>query len=481
MKNQEKNTNQTQKLNKLNEPTNRTESLKNIQSKSQFHDLQYFNLWNYQPDIQNIPCIIKENYDLFIEGKFIKPTSNKYFPIINPATEEILTHIAEATEEDINKSLQAAETAYEKYWSQLNPKQKSKYLYKISKIIQEKSKELAYLETLNTGKPIKETLNFDIPQTAKYFFYYAGWTDKIHYLLPNKKFHPKGPVIQIIPDSFSLLTVAQKIAPALAAGNTITLIPSQITPLTTLTLAEIIQEANLPEGVLNIIPTNHSILHTIKHLNTKKIFTYPQILATIIILDDILIDQAVEIAVKAIYLNYSSTINSKILIQESIHQEFIHKLKNRIKTLRISDPLDKNTDIGALTCLEKLEKIKHYIEMATKEGHQLYQKETELPSKGYWYPPSFFANIPTSSKIYKEKIYGPIIPITTFITPQEAIEKTHTTYHITSIWTNNQSKLLEMAKQIKSKIIWANSYGQFDPSLPNYEGGPHALLQYLEK
>ncbi|MCX7972430.1 MAG: aldehyde dehydrogenase family protein [bacterium] len=482
----------------------------------EIQELKFFGVWDYSKSPEDNSHIkLKDNYDLFIGGKFVKPSSGRYFPTINPATEEVLTHVAYATEEDINKAVEAAKTAYEKYWSKTKPKDRVKYIYKIARMIQERAQELAVIETMDNGKPIRETRDFDIPQSAQHFFYYAGWADKLEYAFANRKISPIGVVGQIIPWNFPLLMAARKIAPALACGNTVVLKPAETTPLTALILAEIIQEADLPEGVVNIITGNgYTGSLIVKHPDIKKIsFTgSTEVGKTIlknaknkkltlelggkgphIILEDAPIDQAVEAIIKGIYFNQGHICyaGSRLLVQESILPTIIQKLKDRIKTIRIGDPLDKNTDMGAINSSMQLEKIKHYVEIGKKEGCTLYQKECKLPERGYWFPPTFFTNVTQSCTIAREEILGPVLAIITFRDPQEAIEKANNTFYGLSagIWTNNPARLLEMSKHIRAGVIWANTYNQFDPSSPfggykesgfGREGGLHGLLPYLE-
>lgn len=479
-------------------------------------ELKFFGVWDYSKAPEDRSFIkLKENYDLFIGGKFVKPKSGKYFPTINPANEEIITYVAYANEEDVNQAVESAKQAYEKYWSKLKPKERAKYIYKIARIIQERSQELAIIETIDNGKPIKETRNFDIPQTAQHFFYYAGWADKLDYVFPTRKISSVGVVGQIIPWSFPLLMAAWKIAPALATGNTVILKPAETTPLSALILAEIIQEADLPEGVVNILtgdgftgslivkhPDVKKIAFTgstevgkiiLKSAKNKKVTLELSGKGPLIILEDSPIDQAVEAVIKGIYFNqgHACWASSRLLLQESIAEKFIQKLKDRIKTIRIGDPLDKNTDMGAINSANQLEKIKYYIETGQKEGCNLYMKEVKLPSKGYWIAPCFFTNVSQSCKIAKEEIFGPVLSIITFRDPYEAIKIANNTFYGLSagIWTNNPERLMEMTKHIKAGVIWANTYNQFDPASPfggykesgfGREGGLHGLLPYLE-
>lgn len=488
-----------------------------IKSKSyEISDLKFFGVWDYSKSPEDISFIkLQENYDLFIGGKFSKPHLGKYFPTINPANEEILSYIAYATEEDVNKAVESAKIAYEKYWSKLKPKERAKYIYKIAKIIQDRLKELAIIETLDSGKPIKETRDFDIPLSAQYFFYYAGWADKLEYVFPGRKISSIGIVGQIIPWNFPLLIAARKIASALAAGNTVVIKAAETTPLSLIFLAEIIQEANLPDGTVNILTgDNYTESLIIKHPDIKKVSfsgsreigkniprsaTNKRITLELegknplIILDDAPIDQALEAVIKGIYFNQGQGYytSSRLLLQESIKDEFLQKLKDRIKTIRMGDPLDNNTDMGAINSATQLEKIKRYIEIGQKEGCNLYIKEVKLPSKGYWFPPCFFTNVTQSCTIAQEEIFGPVLSIITFRDPYEAIKIANNTFYglAAGIWTNNPARLMEIARHLRAGVIWANTYNQFDAASPlggykesgfGREGGLHGLLSYLE-
>jgi aldehyde dehydrogenase (NAD+) len=477
-------------------------------------ELTFYNIWDYSTSLEDNSYVkIKKRYDLFIGGKWI--SSNKYFNTINPATEEILSEIAYANEKEVDLAVNSAKEAYEKYWSKLKPTERAKYIFRIARLIQERSRELAIVETMDNGKPIRETRDFDIPQAAQHYFYYAGWADKLEYVIKNPR--PIGVVGQIIPWNFPFLMLAWKIAPALATGNTIVIKPAELTPLSAMFLAEIIQDADLPPGVVNIIngdgytgslivkhplinkiaftgstEVGKLILKSIKGTN-KKVTLELGGKGPLIILEDAPLDQAVEAVIKGIYFNQGHVCcaSSRVLVQESILNEFIKKLKDRIKTIRIGNPLDKNTDMGAINSKMQLEKIKNYVQIGINEGANIYQLECKLPSKGYWYPPTFFTNVSQSNKIVQEEIFGPVLVILTFRDPKEAIEKANNTFYGLSagVWTNNPSRLLELSRKIKAGVIWANTYNQFDPASPfggykesgfGREGGLHGLLPYLD-
>jgi len=499
-----------------NQIVNKAEKLDFLSIDENVKELEFFKVWDYSTSLEDNSYInLKDSYDLFIGGKFVKPSSGRYFPTINPANEEVLTYVAYADKEDVDKAVEAARDAYEKYWSKMKPKERAKYIYKISRMIQERSRELAIIETMDNGKPIKETRDFDIPQSAQHFFYYAGWADKLDYVFPNRKVEPIGFVGQIIPWNFPLLMAAWKIAPALAAGNTVILKPAETTPLSAMFLAEIIQEADLPPGVVNILTGDgYTGSLIVKHPEIKKIaFTGSTEVGKIImkeakgkklslelggkgphiILEDAPIDQVVEAIVKGIFFNQGHVCcaGSRLLVQESILPFLLRKLKDRMKTIRIGNPLDKNTDMGAINSSIQLEKIKYYVNEGLKEGCILYQQEVKLPSKGYWFPPSFFTNVSQSSKIAKEEIFGPVLSIMTFRDPSEAIERANNTFYGLSagVWTSNPARLLEISSKIRAGVIWANTYNQFDPASPfggykesgfGREGGLHGLLPYLD-
>ena len=479
--------------------------------------LEFNGNWNLSPSIENTDHIqIKEKYGLFINGKFIDPISGKYFPTINPSNETKLAHIAEANTKDIDLAVKSARNAYNDVWSKMAPNERGKYIFRIARIIQEKAKELAIIESLDGGKPIRESRDIDIPLAAAHFFYYAGWADKLNFAFPNRKPKSMGVVGQIIPWNFPLMMAAWKIAPALATGNTVVLKPAESTSLTALKLAEIIQEAELPNGVVNIVTgasstgeliVNHSDIDKIAFTGSTAVgkSIMKSILgsskkstmelggkAANIVFDDAPLDQAVEGIVNGIYFNQGHVCcaGSRLLIQESVNEIFIRKLKDRIQSLILGDPLDKNTDIGAINSKSQLDIINKYIDLGKKEGAKIFQLNCQIPNKGFWCAPTLFTNVSQSHTIAQEEIFGPVLAIQTFRTTQEAIEKANNTpYGLSAgVWTDKGSKIFNLTSKLKAGVIWANTYNKFDPTSPfggykesgfGREGGLHGLGAYL--
>ncbi|MFM1857810.1 MAG: hypothetical protein RLZ05_870 [Bacteroidota bacterium] len=474
--------------------------------------------WEYSPAPESAkPAAIAKKYELFIDGKWQQPVEKKYFKTINPASEEVLSEVATASKKDVDKAVTAARNAYEKYWKKLSGAEKGKYIFRVARIMQERARELAITETLDGGKPIKESRDFDIPTAANHFFYYAGWADKLAYAFPNQKVSSLGVAGQITPWNFPLLMAAWKIAPALATGNTVVLKPAETTPLTTLKLAEIIQEADLPPGVVNIItgPGETGALLT-QHPNINKIaFTGSTevgklIQATLagsskkltlelggkganIIFEDAPIDQAVEGVINGIFFNQGHVCcaGSRLYVQESIAKTFIAKLKDRLATLRVGDPMDKNTDIGAINSFQQLKSIQSYIEIGKKEGASFYQSKCKIPHQGYFCPPTLFSNVAQSSRIAQEEIFGPVLCILTFRTEDEVIEKANNTpYGLSAgVWTDKGARIFNLSKRLRAGVIWANTYNLFDPVSPfggykesgfGREGGLHGLYPYVQ-
>ncbi len=459
---------------------------------------------------------IKERYDLFINGKFEKPLSKKYFDTINPATEEKLSEVAEANEADVDRAVKAARNAYENDWKKMPAKERSKYIFRIARMVQERARELAVVETLNGGKPIRESRDFDIPVVANHFFYYAGWADKLEYAFPNRNAQPLGVAGQIIPWNFPLLMAAWKIAPALATGNTVVLKPAETTPLTALLLAEIIQEADLPPGVVNIITgagatgaaiVNHPDINKIAFTGSTDVGKIIQRAiagtnkkatlelggkAANIIFDDAPIDQAVEGVINGIFFNQGHVCcaGSRLYVQESVFKEVVRKLKDRLETLIVGDPMDKNTDIGAINSKQQLDQINKYLKIGQKEGAEMYQSSCDLPGKGFFCRPTIFTNVAQSNRISQEEIFGPVLAIQSFRTDDEVIEKANNTpYGLSAgVWTDKGSKIFNMTTKLRAGVVWANTFNQFDPTSPfggykesgyGREGGLHGLTPYL--
>jgi len=459
---------------------------------------------------------IKPSYGLFIDGEFVDG-HGKSFKTISPATEEVLAEVAEADDADVDAAIKAARRAYDKVWSKLPGRERAKYLYRIARIIQERGRELAVLESLDNGKPIKESRDVDVPIVAAHFFYYAGWADKLEHAGYGSSPQPLGVAAQVIPWNFPLLMLAWKIAPALACGNTVVLKPAETTPLTALLFAEICQQADLPPGVVNIVtgagPTGQAL---VGHPDVDKVaFTGSTevgkaIARTVagtdkkvtlelggkaanIVFDDAPLDQAVEGIVNGIFFNQGHVCcaGSRLLVQESIADELLGKLKTRMSTLRVGDPLDKNTDIGAINSAEQLARIRELSDIGESEGAGRWSPECELPTTGFWFPPTLFTGVSQAHRIAREEIFGPVLSVLTFRTPSEAVEKANNTpYGLSAgVWTDKGSLILKMANQLRAGVVWANTFNKFDPTSPfggyqesgyGREGGRHGLAGYLK-
>ena len=479
--------------------------------------LDFGERWGYAPAPETHSYIrLRDRYQLFIGGKFVAPKSGEYFDSVNPATEEKLAEISSANEKDVDLAVKAARRAYKNIWSEMPGRERGKYLFCIARLIQEKARELAVLETMDGGKTIKESRDIDLPLVAAHFFYYAGWADKLDYAFPGRKVRSLGVAGQIIPWNFPLLMAAWKLAPALACGNTCVLKPAETTSITALVLAQILQEAGLPDGVVNIVTgagetgstlVNHPDIDKIaftgstevgKRIATALAGTKKKLTlelggkAANIIFDDAPIDQAVEGIIAGIYFNQGHVCcaGSRLFVQESVFPTVVRKLRDRISTLRLGNPLDKNTDIGAINSQAQLDKICELVDSGLKQGAQLVQSRTRLPSKGYWYPPSFFTGVTASHRIAQEEIFGPVLSVMTFRTPEEAIARANNTpYGLSAgVWTDKGSKIFKIVNELRAGVVWANTYNKFDPSSPfggykesgfGREGGRHGLLPYL--
>ncbi len=457
---------------------------------------------------------IRPSYGLFIGGEFVDGHGTP-FKSISPATEEVLAEVAEADEADVDKAVATARKAYDKVWGRMPGRERAKYLYRIARIIQERGRELAVLESLDNGKPIKETRDVDIPTVAAHFFYYAGWADKLEYSGFGST--PLGVAGQIIPWNFPLLMLAWKIAPALACGNTVVLKPAETTPLTALLFAEICQQADLPPGVVNIITgagdtgralvahpgvdkvaftgsteVGKAIARTVAGTD-KKVTLELGGKAANIVFDDAPLDQAVEGIVNGIFFNQGHVCcaGSRLLVQESVADEVLARLKRRMSTLRVGDPLDKNTDIGAINSAEQLAKIKELSQIGEDEGAERWSPACDLPSTGFWFPPTLFTGVSQAHRIAREEIFGPVLSVLTFRTPSEAVEKANNTPFGLSagVWTDKGSRILHMANALRAGVVWANTFNKFDPTSPfggykesgyGREGGRHGLGAYLK-
>jgi aldehyde dehydrogenase (NAD+) len=473
--------------------------------------------WEYAPAPEARDVVqLRERYGLFIGGEEVEPRSGEWFESISPATEEHLLDVALAGPEDVDLAVVTAREAFENGWSALAPSERAKYLYRIARIIQERSRELAVAESLDGGKPIRESRDVDVPLAAAHFFYYAGWADKLEYAFPNRKPRPLGVAAQIIPWNFPLLMLAWKIAPALATGNTVVLKPAETTPLTALIFADICRQAELPPGVVNIVTGDGSTgAHLVQHEGIDKLaFTGSTEVGKLImrelagrdvrltlelggkaaniVFDDAALDQAVEGIVNGIYFNQGHVCcaGSRLLLQESIYEPVIEKLKRRLTTLRVGDPLDKNTDVGAINSRAQLERIKELVASGEEEGAEIYQPPCELPERGFWFVPTLFTNVAQSHRIAQEEIFGPVLSVLTFRTPEEAVEKANNTpYGLSAgVWTEKGSRILWMVERLRAGVVWANTFNRFDPTSPfggykesgfGREGGRHGLEPYL--
>jgi aldehyde dehydrogenase (NAD+) len=474
--------------------------------------------WEYAPAPESRDIVsIRDRYGLFIGGEFVEPRSGTYFDTISPSTEEKLAQVAEASPEDVDLAVTAAGKAWESEWRDLPGRERAKYLYRIARAIQERSREFSVLESIDGGKPIKESRDVDLPLAAAHFFYYAGWADKLQYAFPSRVGRPLGVAGQVIPWNFPLLMAAWKLAPALATGNTAVLKPAETTPLTALLLAEVIREADLPPGVVNIVTgAGETGASLIKHPDVAKVaFTGSTEVGKIIrrtvagtgkrltlelggkaaniVFEDAPLDQAVEGIVNGIYFNQGHVCcaGSRLFVQESVFEPLLDKLKDRLQTLRVGDPLDKNTDVGAINSRAQLDRIEELVESGIEEGAEIYQPECVLPERGFWFRPTLFTGVSQSHRIAREEIFGPVLSILTFRTPEEAIEKANNTpYGLSAgVWTEKGSRILWMAQRLRAGVIWANTFNRFDPSSPfggykesgfGREGGLHGLEPYLE-
>jgi aldehyde dehydrogenase (NAD+) len=455
-------------------------------------------------------------YKLFIGGKFVAPKAGKTFTTINPATEEVLAKIAYAEKSDVDKAVKAAQEGL-KVWSKLAPSERGKYLYRIARIMQERAREFAVLETMDNGKPIRETRDVDIPLAAAHFFYHAGWADKLEHAGVGHNPKPYGVVGQIIPWNFPLLMLAWKIAPALATGNTVVLKPAETTPLTALLFAQVCQQAELPAGVVNIVTGDGATgAAIVNHPGISKIaFTGSTDVGKLIarsvagtgkgltlelggkganiVFEDAPLDETVEGIINGIFFNQGHVCcaGSRLLIQENIQDELLEKLKRRMSQIRLGDPLDKNTDIGAINSREQLDKITELALSGDAEGAERFSAACTIPAKGFWYPPTFFTGVTQAHRIAREEIFGPVLSVISFRTPQEAIEKANNTPFGLSagVWTDKGSRILWTAKHLRAGVIWANTFNKFDPASPfggykesgwGREGGRHGLAAYLK-
>ena len=480
-------------------------------------ELIFGDLWEFDPSPETADPKLKARYDLFIGGKFTAPAAGKYFDSINPANETKLAEIAQADAVDVDAAYQAARRAFDRGWGKLSGRERAKHIFRLARLLQDRAREFAVAETLDGGKPIKESRDFDVPMAAAHFFYHAGWADKLDYVAPGRRVAPLGVVGQVIPWNFPLLMLAWKLAPALAMGNCIVLKPAETTSITALKFAEIIQDAGLPPGVVNIVTgfgdTGAAVMG--HPLAAKVAFTGSTEVGKIImrslagtdktmtmelggkaaniVFADAPLDQAVEGIVNGIFFNQGHVCcaGSRLLVQESVATEVLAKLKNRIKALRVGDPIDKNTDIGAINSKEQLATIERLVAAGVKEGPTMYQPACKLPSKRYYFRPTVFSGVAMSHRIAREEIFGPVLSVLTFRTLEEAVEKANNTAYGLSagVWTDKGSRILKLSTELKAGVVWANTYNKFDPASPfggykesgfGREGGRQGLLDYCK-
>ncbi|MEU4767944.1 aldehyde dehydrogenase family protein [Actinosynnema sp. NPDC023794] len=474
-------------------------------------------MWEYAPapesrDIANL----KPTYRMFVDGQFVEGAGEP-LKTVNPGTEEVLAEVSTAAPADVDKAVKAARRAYDRVWGRMPGSERAKYIFRIARLIQERSRELAVLESLDNGKPIKESRDVDVPTAAAHFFYHAGWADKLGYAGLGPDPRPLGVAGQVIPWNFPLLMAAWKIAPALATGNTVVIKPAETTPLSALVLAEIIQQADLPPGVVNILAGAGDVgAALVSHPDVDKVaFTGSTEVGKIIqrqlagtgrrltlelggkaaniVFDDAPLDQAVEGIVNGIFFNQGHVCcaGSRLLVQESVADELLEKLHARVSTLRVGDPLDKNTDVGAINSREQLTKIQELVETGDAEGAQRWTSACPLPDKGFYFAPTVFSNVSQAMRIAREEIFGPVLSVLTFRTPDEAVAKANNTpYGLSAgIWTEKGSRILWAAQKMRAGVVWANTFNRFDPTAPfggyqesgfGREGGRTGLEAYLD-
>jgi aldehyde dehydrogenase (NAD+) len=480
--------------------------------------LDFGSAWDYAPAPEAIDHVrIAPRQELFIGGRWQAPRSGRYFDTVSPSTEDKLAEVAEADERDVDDAVRAARLAFDKYWSKMRPGERAKYVFRIARALQEKSRELAIVESMDGGKPIKESRDVDLPLAAAHFFYHAGWADKLEYAFQGRASRPLGVAGQIIPWNFPLLMAAWKIAPALACGNTVVLKPAETTPLTALLLARIVEEAELPPGVVNVVTgagatgaalAGHPGVDKIAFTGSTEVGKKIQRAlagtgkrltlelggkAANVVFADAPLDQAIEGIVNGIYFNQGHVCcaGSRLLVEESVHDLVVRKLQDRIATLRVGDPLDKNTDVGAINSRMQLDKIRELVAAGEEEGAERHSTPCVLPTRGYWFAPTFFTGVAQSSRIAREEIFGPVLSVLTFRTPEEALEKANNTMYGLSagVWTDKGARIFWMAQRLKAGVVWGNTYNKFDPSSPfggykesgfGREGGRQGLAAYTE-
>ena len=480
-------------------------------------ELIFGDLWEFDPAPETADPKLQPRYDLFINGAFVPPRAGRYFDSINPANEQKLADIALADAADVDAAYRAAQRAFTTTWGKMPGRERAKYLYRIARLLQDRAREFAVAETLDGGKPIKESRDFDVPMTAAHFFYHAGWADKLDYVAPGRRVAPLGVVGQVIPWNFPLLMLAWKIAPALAMGNCVVLKPAETTSITCLKFATILQDAGLPPGVVNFVTgagetgaavmahplaakvaftgsteVGKAILRSLAGTEKKMTLELGGKAANIVF-DDAPLDQAVEGIVNGIFFNQGHVCcaGSRLFVHEPVADRVLAKLKHRIKVLRVGDPLDKNTDIGAINSRSQLEKIEKLVASGVKEGAEIFQPSCRLPAKGYYFRPTVFSGVTMSHRIAREEIFGPVLSVLTFRTVDEAVERANNTAYGLSagVWTDKGSRILKMSTELKAGVVWANTYNKFDPTSPfggykesgfGREGGRQGLLDYAK-
>jgi acyl-CoA reductase-like NAD-dependent aldehyde dehydrogenase len=473
--------------------------------------------WDYAPAPESTKIVqLRDRYDHFIGGEWVKPSSKKYFDTVSPSTLKVLAQVADGSAKDVDRAVAAARRAFETDWSKRSGADRSRFLFRIARILQERAREFAVLESMDGGKPIKESRDVDVPLAAAHFFYYAGWADKLEYAFPGRTPRPLGVAGQVIPWNFPLLMLAWKVAPALAAGNTVVLKPAETTPLTALLFCEVLEQAGLPAGVVNIVTgAGETGAAVVEHPDVDKVaFTGSTAVgkriaravagtdkkvtlelggkAANIVFEDAPLDQAVEGIVGGIFFNQGHVCcaGSRLFVQESVFDDVMAKLRRRMETLRVGDPLDKNTDVGAINSKAQLERITELVGAGIDEGAEIWQPSCELPKRGYFFRPTVFTGVSQSHRIAQEEIFGPVLSVLTFRTPEEAIEKANNTpYGLSAgVWTDKGSRILSMVNQLRAGVVWANTFNRFDPTSPfggykesgyGREGGLHGLQPYL--
>ena len=480
-------------------------------------ELSFGGTWRYEAAPESAEhVVIAPRYDLFVGGEFVRPKSGKYIATNNPATQQPLAEVALGNQKDVDAAVQAAQQALPA-WRKLSGDDRARYLFRIARILLERAREFAVLETLDNGKPIKETRDVDVPLAAQHFFYHAGWADKLQLLFPGEQPEPVGVVGQIIPWNFPLLMAAWKIAPALAAGNTVVLKPAETSPLTALRLCEVFQQAELPSGVVNVVTGDGSTgQHLVRHPGLNKVaFTGSTEVgkeiqkavagrgvdltlelggkAAHLVFEDAALDQAVEGVVRGIFFNQGHVCcaGSRLLVQESVHDQFVAKLQRRMARIRVGDPLDKNTDMGAIHSGEQLRRIQDLVQAGVDEGAVLFQPKCDLPKKGFWFAPTMFTGVTQSHRIAREEIFGPVLSVSTFRTPDEAVQKANdTSYGLSAgIWTDKGARILWLAARMRAGVVWNNTFNRFDPGSPfggyqesgfGREGGRQGMRAYVK-